>query len=222
MLQSAKQLAVRSLAMSVLILIALPLSANDAPLAPDSEVMDRLLAGEVVMESRESGKDGAMASAYVLISSPVTDIWEVIISCEAAYLFLNGLEDCEVLEDRGDYALTRQVVDKGWLMPQLEFTFETRRQPFTLMESSLVSGNLKVLTGRWDFLPIAGGTLVYHALTLKTSLPVPRWLIRRNLRRDFPDMMRCIRQISESRTTGDPSVQAASTCPGNPVDSQPD
>ncbi len=45
-----------------------------------------------------------------------------------------GLKVCQVLEERGDYALTRQVVDEGWATPRLDFTFEIMRQEYRHME----------------------------------------------------------------------------------------
>ncbi len=37
----------------------------------------------------------------------------MIVTCENAFVFVEGLKTCEVLEDSGDYAVTHQVVKKG-------------------------------------------------------------------------------------------------------------
>lgn len=176
--------------------------------------MKRLRAGEVVLENDISDQNGAAASILVFIQAPVERIWANIISCQKARTWVAGLQFCEVLEERGDYALTRQVVDKGWTTPRMDFTFETERQPYQHMEFRLTQGNLKTLRGSWDFTAFADGVLVRYVLVLQPLLPAPRWLVRRNLHQDLPDMMRCIRGLS----AGGGSEQAMRTdlmqCPG--------
>jgi hypothetical protein len=180
--------------------------AWEESLAP--EIQARLRAGEVVLEDGETDVNGATASILIFIRAPVERIWATIVSCHDAQIFVAGLQFCEVLDERGDYALTRQVVDKGWATPRLDYTFATERQPYRHMEFRLTAGNLKTMQGSWDFENFADGMLVRHTLVLRPVLPAPRWLVRRNMQQDLPDMMRCIRGLSaggigEEGTRGD-------------------
>ena len=181
---------------------------------PDENSLARLRAGELLLQNDGSDENGTAVSIMVFIHAPVERIWAIIISCRYAYAFVAGLKLCEVLEERGDYAVTRQVVDKGWAMPTLDFTFATTREPHRRMEFRLIRGDLKILHGSWDFETFPDGVLVRHALVLQPAMPAPRWLVRRNVKKDLPNMLSCIRGLSE----GSGSAQAISAdrlrCPG--------
>lgn len=188
-------------------------------LLPDDDLMARLVAGESVLENDTMDESGAAASILILIKAPVERIWQIITSCPDVRVFLAGLQLCEVLEDSGSYAVTHQVVDKGWATPRLDYIFETRREPFRYMEFSLLSGNLKTLRGTWEFEALtngrkAGGILVRHLLVLRPILPAPRWLVLRNLKKELPEMLQCIRGLSQG--SGSAQAQAAdlAMCPG--------
>lgn len=157
---------------------------------------DRLRAGEVILQEQAEEAREVGASVSILVHARVESVWAVIVSCEQARAFVAGLEECTVLEERGDYALTRQVVDKGWATPRLEYRFETRRVPYESMAFRLVDGNLRTLLGSWSFQPGDAGLLVRHSVQIEPLVPAPRWLVRRNLRQDLPGMMRCIRALA--------------------------
>ena len=182
----------------VLALSAFAAGAAETDAAPSVSEADwnRLRAGEVILEEHVGASRPAGASVSLLVHAPVERVWAVIVSCEQARAFVAGLEECEVLDERGDYALTRQVVDKGWATPRLEYRFETRRVPYESMTFRLVDGNLRALEGSWSFQPTDSGLLVRHAVQLEPLVPAPRWLVRRNLRQDLPGMMRCIRALA--------------------------
>jgi len=174
---------------------------------PDSADRDRLLAGEVVLEQREEGSRRAVATVSALVRAPVEDVWAVIVSCDQARVFVSGLRECEVREDSGTYAVTHQVVDKGWFTPRLDYSFETRRVPHTRMDFDLLEGNLREMSGFWTFERFAEGLLVRHRLALAPQVPAPRWLVRRSIARDLPDMLQCIRVLSGG--SFDPAQAAA-------------
>lgn len=176
----------------------------DAPVEPlSAETRARLLAGEVILERRDAGDRGADARVSILIRAPVERVWAVMVTCAHAYAYLAGLRECRVLEERGDFALTHQVVDKGWWMPRLDYTFETRRIPYRSMEIHLVDGNLERLDGSWTFRKLDEGLLVRHEIVLQPKAPAPRWLVRRNVVRDLPDMLRCIRAAARGSGAAD-------------------
>jgi ribosome-associated toxin RatA of RatAB toxin-antitoxin module len=181
---------------------------------PDAPELARLRAGEIVIENSSSDEDGSTVSILAFMHAPAERIWEIIISCRYVHAFVSGLEFCEVLEERGDYALTRQVVDKGWMMPRMDFTFETRREPYRHMDFRLTRGNLKTMQGSWDFETFPEGVLVRHVLALQPLLPAPRWLVRRNLKEDLPDMLRCIRGLAAGSGSGQETGEDLGQCPG--------
>jgi len=183
---------------------------------PDESTMERLRGGDWVLESGVSDEHGAAASILIFMRTPVERIWATIISCADAEVFVDGLEFCEVLEERGDYAITHQVVDKGWMTPRMDYRFETRREPYRHMQFKLLEGNLKTMQGSWDFESLPDGVLVRHVLVLAPLVPAPRWLVRRNLKKDLPNLMQCIRGLSGG--SGQEKALAADMdkCPGLP------
>ena len=193
------------------------LSSDDARLAPpDAASMARLRAGEWILNKDVEDANGAAASILLFFRAPVERIWAIIISCDYAMSWVDGLEYCEVLEDRGDYALIRQIVDKGWASPRIDYTFEVFRTPFHSMQLKLKSGNLKTFQGSWDFISLPDGVLLRHTLTLQPNFPVPRWLVRRTLSHDMPDMMLCLRGLAQGSGSELASAAERRKCPGQP------
>jgi len=178
----------------------------------------RLQNGEIVarefdLEGGTGEPQGGTVWLQMLAQAPASALWAVVVSCQQAFFYIDGLEECEVLEDRGDLARVRQVVDQGWLAPRLEFVFESRRQPFERIDVSLLSGNLEALEGRWLFEQTPPGTqppatLVDHALRIRPKAPLPRFLVRRNIEGSMPDLFACVRALAggsgtESRREAD-------------------
>ncbi len=201
--------------LAVSLLCAMPVcgtATGPEPELPDAAQMQRLLAGELVQQDERGDDKVTQARSWVFIRAPAEQVWNIIISCEFAFVFMPGLEHCEVLEDHGHSAVVRQVVDKGWATPEMDYTFAVTRQPHRHMHFHMTTGNLKVLRGSWDFIPYADGTVLHYELGLRPQAPAPGWLVRRNLRQDLPAMLQCIRQLSEAL---DPR-QAMTACPGQP------
>ncbi len=212
---AARSKAGRCLALVVSLTLSVQAMARET--LPDAAARERLLAGEVVLERRDGGGGGAGASVSILARSPVEALWAVVVSCADARAFVSGLRECEVIEDDGDYAVTRQVVDKGWLTPRLKYTFEIRRERYRRMDFGLVDGNLKQLRGSWTFTPWSGGLLVRHELVLEPQVPAPRWLVRRNVLNDLPDMLRCIRALAGGSLAPDQAEADRRACAEPPA-----
>lgn len=195
-------------ALSIAAIFALCALQGASAAVPDPEFQARLEAGEVVAldvrgaqaggerDEPRAGDWGAGARMQVLVRAPARAVWAVIVSCEHAFRFIAGLRHCEVLEDTGDRALVHQVVDQGWLMPRYDFVFESLRRPYEWIGVRLVEGNLERMEGAWRFEETAAGTLVEHELRMRPGSAVPRFLVRRNLEHNMPDLLACIRALA--------------------------
>lgn len=160
------------------------------------------------------GKGGAVR-AQVIVNAPADAVWRVISSCHDAMQYVRGMEACEVLVDEPDRALTHHVVDPGWLVPTMDYQFETRRQPYRRMDFELTDGNLERMDGYWRFLPLETGVLVEHEVRIRPKSPAPRWLIRRKLKQDLPAMMTCIRGLAEATQTTPADPDDLASCQGS-------
>ena len=155
-----------------------------------------LKAGEVVVEEAGLDESGGSVRIRILVRAPAERIWYIISRCQYAYRYLAGLKDCEIFLDEPHRALTRHVIDTGVFAPRLDYKFETRRQPFQVMDIVLVEGNLRAMDGYWKFHEVEEGVVLEHKVRVQPKVPAPRWLVRRKLQKDLPAMMYCIRGLA--------------------------
>jgi len=181
---------------------------------PGADVLNRLKSGEVTAETIRTDESGGAARFRIYIQAPVEAIWNVIFSCENAFIFLDGLRQCDVLEDDGIDTLTRQVVKSSWLVPAQDYTFRTHREPFSRAEFTRVEGSPKVMEGSWEFLEFESGVIVSHEIRIRTGFPVPRFLIRRVMRNSMPDMLACMRALASGSISEQQQLQDSAACPG--------
>ena len=174
----------------------------------------RLAAGEVVLlDARDLGGGGA-ARARALVWAEAEAVWRVITSCEAAFVFVGGLQRCDILEDTGRRVNVRQVIDKSWLLPRQDFIFESLRDPYREIHVRLLEGNLDALEGHWTFQSVAEGTLVEYAVRVEPSFPVPDFLVRRNISRDMPGLLACVRALADGSGSPEQGARDRERCPG--------
>lgn len=181
---------------------------------PEPDSWASLLAGEVVAQESRSSKSGGSAHMQILVQAPAQAIWKVIISCEKAFQFVDGLKLCEVLEDTGARALVHQVVKRGWPIPTQDFVFESLRDHYQAMEFRLVEGNLKALEGSWRFDETANGTLLDYQVSVRPGIPAPKFIVRRNIEKGMPDLLTCIRGLAGGSFNEDQARQDLERCPG--------
>jgi ribosome-associated toxin RatA of RatAB toxin-antitoxin module len=181
----------------------------------NSEKMSRLLSGSILHEYTRMDESGGAIRAEVLMHARVEDVWAILQGCGKAFVFVDGMEQCEILERTDQYALIHQVVDTGLLAPTLDYRYESENQAYTRMEFSLVEGNLRVLQGNWEFEKVTEGLLVTYNMRVRPGFPVPRFLVRMSLRRMIPDMLACIRGLVDGSGSSDKTGTDLSRCPGD-------
>jgi ribosome-associated toxin RatA of RatAB toxin-antitoxin module len=180
----------------------------------DAELHGQLLAGQIVTMESSSDQAGASGRMQMLVRAPARAVWEVIVSCELAFAFVDGLERCEVLEDTGGRALVHQVVNQSWLIPTYDFVFESLRMHYRRIDVRLLEGNLKALEGYWSFQETDEGTIVDYQIRIEPSLPAPRFLVRRNISKGMPGMLACIRGLAGGSLSPALEQQDLARCPG--------
>ncbi|MFC1695488.1 SRPBCC family protein [Pseudomonadota bacterium] len=191
-----------------------------SPAEPDAESLLRLSNGEILLLDATSNESGGSARVQVLIQSPAEAVWDVITSCEQSFVFVDGLKSCEVIEDSGHRALVRQRVKKGWLIPQQDFVFESRRTPFRNMNFELVEGNLKAMEGSWDFSEIPEGLLVEYQIRVRPAFPVPGFIVSYVMRRGMPDLIACIRGLAGGSGSSEKEKADLGRCRGDAAGSR--
>jgi hypothetical protein len=195
-----------------LLLLAGPAQADTLP---NSEMMSQLRSGKILQEYTRMNESGGAVQAKILIHTEVEEIWAILQGCGKAFIFVDGMEQCEILEKNDDYALIHQVVDTGLFAPQLDYSYESRNQAYSQMEFNLKDGNLRVLQGGWEFIDVDGGVLATYNMRVRLGFPLPRFLVRMSLRRMIPDMLACIRGLVDGSGSTEQKKKDLEQCPGD-------
>lgn len=204
----------QALALVFLVFSPFYLQAREAPF-PDPETMSRLRHGEIVAESiRVDEKGGAVKVSLMIWAAPEV-IWATVYSCENAFIFLAGLEVCEVLEDNGVDTMTRQVIKRGWPVPRQDFTFRTLRYPYTRADIQLVAGKLKFMQASWDYIKLPEAVVVVYQVRLKPGFPAPRFLVRRALKKGMTGLLACVRGLAGGSKSPELETQDLDQCSGD-------
>jgi hypothetical protein len=196
--------------------LALPLLAGpaQADTLPNSEMMSQLRSGKILQEYTRMNESGGAVQAKILIHTKVEDVWAILQGCGKAFIFVDGMEQCEILKQTLEYALVHQVVDTGLLAPTLNYRYESEKQAYERMEFRLVEGNLRVLQGSWGFEDLKEGLLVTYNMRVQPGFPIPRFLVRMSLRRMIPDMLACIRGLVDGSVSSKSHRKVLDRCPG--------
>lgn len=197
------------------VLIFLGYFLPEYAISQDSEIEERLKRGDIVLLEADSSKKGGSARVQVLLHTSAELAWRVITSCESSFIFVDGLKQCEATGDMGERVLVRQVVKKGWLIPRQDFVFESLREPYRDIQFKLVEGSLKAMEGRWRFTETTDGLLLDYSIRVRPVLPVPGFVVSWVMRRGMPDLVACIRGLSDGSGSALQQTSDLGRCRGN-------
>jgi hypothetical protein len=181
----------------------------------EPDKVSRLRSGEILHEYTRMDESGGAIRAEVFIRSGLEDIRAILQGCGKAFVFVDGMEQCEILERTEGYTLIHQVVDTGFLAPTLNYSYESKNDSQSRMSFNLVEGNLSVLQGGWEFVDLYDGIHVIYDMRVRPGFPLPRFLVRMSLRRMIPDMLACIRGLLDGSSTPEQVKTDLERCPGD-------
>ena len=215
-------LRLRQLLLLVLSVIAcIPLSeaaSNDL-----DDDMTRLKRGEILFQIIHRDKPGGAARVTALLHTNPEVVWGIIGYCKYELAYVRGLDICEMLEGDQFQMTMRHRIKDSWYSPTLDYIFEATREAGGNGEAHLLGGDLKVMQGYWKLSPHtdSNGVIVVHEIRVQLEFPVPKWLIRRNLSNNLPDMMACIRGLAGASGADLRIAADLERCPGEiPVSSK--
>lgn len=181
---------------------------------PDRETAHQLANGEIVLLDADSSQAGGSARVQALVQAPVESVWNVIASCELSFVFVDGLKQCQVIEDFDNRALVHQVVKRGMLVPTQDFVFESLREPYHEIRFSLVEGSLKEMEGKWKFSETPEGVLIDYSIRVRPVFPVPGFIVSWVMRKGMPDLIACIRGLADGSGSPDRNKNDLERCRG--------
>ena len=205
-------------ALAILLLVTLVSTrfSQAASINLSDDELARLTRGEILLQIVRDDKPGAAARVTALFHTNSQAIWDIIGYCEYEFIYMRGLKFCEMLDGDQFHMTMRHRIRNSWYSPTLDFTFEANREPGGDGEAHLIDGDLKILEGRWKFSPVANenSVIVVHEIRIQPKLPAPEWLVRRNLQRDLPSMMACIRGLAKASGDNGQIEGDLKRCPG--------
>lgn len=174
--------------------------------------IERLERGEVISEiwRDKSRGDGALdAFAAVHIKASPQQIWAVMSSCEASVAIVKDMTACEILErsPQGDWDIREQRFRAPFPVNRFRSVFRTDFTPFRRMSIQREGGDMKTQEGIWTVEPLDGGySRVTYQARIALKVPVPRFMLRRAMRKDTPALMRNLREFAEKTALTSPAV----------------
>jgi hypothetical protein len=182
-----------------------------------TEELARLKRGEILLQTIRDEKPGAAARVTALLHTSNSEVWKILGYCKYEMIYVKGLKLCEML-DGDQYKMTvHHRLRNSWYAPTLDFVFSASRDSSGTGKATLVSGDLKVLEGQWTLYPMEGesGVIAVYEIRIQSRFPAPKWLIRRTLQNDLPDMMACIRGLAAASGTNRHIQRDLKRCPGD-------
>jgi len=206
----------RTLTLVVLTLIASTRFSAAASSGLGDDDMARLRRGEILLQTIHAEKPGGAARVIALFHTHARAVWDIIGYCSYEFIYIRGLESCEMLEGDQYHMTMHHRLRNSWYTPTLDFTFEAKREPGGNGQAHLIGGNLKVLESQWMLFPLAEDkhVIVVHEIRIQAKIPAPKWLIRRSLRNDLPAMLACIRGLAKASGDNSHIESDLKRCPG--------
>ncbi|NOR20714.1 MAG: hypothetical protein GQ538_11580 [Xanthomonadales bacterium] len=169
----------------------------------NDEEMARLHRGEILLQTINADKPGAAARVTALLHTSADNVWEILGYCKYELIYVKGLKICEVLDGDQFQMTVRHRLRNSWYTPNIDFVFAASRDSSGTGRATLVSGDLRVFDGQWKLYPMEGenSVIVVHEIRVQSRFPAPKWLIRRTLHNDLPDMLACIRGLADASGT---------------------
>jgi hypothetical protein len=176
--------------------------------------LPQLRSGAILHEHTRRDEPGGAIRAEIFMHANAKDIWDLLIGCGKAFVFVDGLEQCEILELTKNHVLVHQVTDPGILAPVQDYTYKSKFQAFSRMDFDLVEGTMKTIDGSWQFVAVEEGVVVIYNMHVQPNWPVPRFLVRYSIRKSIPHMLACIRALVKGSGSPEKLQQDLDRCPG--------
>ncbi|MDE1922594.1 MAG: hypothetical protein KGL92_11960 [Gammaproteobacteria bacterium] len=142
---------------------------------------------------------GARASATIRIHAGRKSVWAVLTSCRDAVQIVPHLRRCDVEQTApdGSWQRIKQVVGYPWYLPRVSYVVKASYRVPERIGFEEVQGDFKVLRGSWYLRRDGSVTIAHYEFDVVPPFWIPAWVIRMELTRDLPKMLRALRARAE-------------------------
>jgi uncharacterized protein YndB with AHSA1/START domain len=166
----------------------------------DPVVQQRLIRGEVVVETATAVDPqqprGAVRAAVLIHADPGV-IWKIMTDCRQVLTFVPGLRECRRLDGAPDgrWEDIEQEVRYAWYLPMVRYVARADYDPPHRIDFHRISGDLKEERGTWLLSATAdGATLVEYQMVIDPGFWIPQALVTRSLRKDLATALEGLRE----------------------------
>jgi ribosome-associated toxin RatA of RatAB toxin-antitoxin module len=130
----------------------------------------------------------------ILIDAEPEAIWDVLVDYPHAPEVFTNLKSCEVVGQKGEAKLIRQLVNTGSPF-KFDYTVALVEQKPYLIEWERESGSLKEVTGKWQLEPLETRTQtkVTYSIFIDGGIFLPPWLLTQQLKDYLPTVLGALR-----------------------------
>lgn len=152
-----------------------------------------------VSVTRGAAGHGARASATIRIHAGRKAVWAVLTSCRDAVQIVPHLRLCDVEQTApdGSWQRIKQVVGYPWYLPRVSYVVRATYRVPERIDFEEVEGEFKVLRGSWFLRRDGSVTIAHYEFDVVPPFWIPAWVIRMELTRDLPKMLRALRARAE-------------------------
>ena len=198
-------------ALLLLVLVPAPsLARDDIPLqlaqALQSNSINRQLNNAEILVATftpETTIKGVSMWAAIKIPAPLEDVFAAINLCEQALKWHKKLKACRRTEQGPDFTDFEQRLKFSWYLPEWKYKFRASYPHPDEIRFQAISGDIKTLQGGWQLYPRGEATLAVYFITIQPRSRVPKWLMKKAMRADIPEMLRTINKIATKKVAID-------------------
>lgn len=178
-------------------------TAGSASAFTDDELSQLASGRSVVRVSPDrDGGAAALIVGSIEIDAPRSVVWDIMVDCNRAPDLVPGLKSCEIVEDGPDgrWDIREHRIKFGPIFSDVVNIFRSDYTPNQQIQFHLVGGDLKTQEGAWRLENASADqsrTRVIYNARLAIGQPVPRFLIRRNIRKDMPRVLHALKETAE-------------------------
>lgn len=164
-----------------------------------SNEVERLEAGEVLLDSNVQGSKLPLVKGKILIKLAADKVWNIVANPIESTKIQKHIKRFHFLKDTPSNSILDCQVEVASFLPRFNYVVESVYEPFKRIEFWRVGGGLKDFRGYWLFEPRDHGnkTLVTYAMYLDPGFFVPQWIIKQGLKRELPETLDGIRSRAE-------------------------
>ncbi len=206
--------------MKHLLMLVLATGASALPAAAQEAAHDHTMEVSVRQVNDERHRHYELHAAGFVAATP-QQVWQVLTDYGRLHQFIPQIHASRIVSRSGDTSIIEQTGSSGLLFYEqtVQIVVSSAEQPFSRIDVSLVSGDMKRYAVRWDMAPVllqgVAGTRLNYQGEIEPDFFVPPFIGSALIEADFRTMMQALVDEIMRRAGAAGALQAAPPAPEN-------